>query len=139
MAQKRKVEVIVDENDRGLYSFFQNTANNVTQLYSQSLSYQKIAFDAGQRHALEKLNEWMAMKQQEGKLLTVADIIPYLQEQLNNSELSSQLQELCGNGSHQIGASQNVQMEPGASSSAPLMQGQDTDMEMDIASEDPNH
>uniref|UniRef100_A0A5B6YIN6 Uncharacterized protein n=1 Tax=Davidia involucrata TaxID=16924 RepID=A0A5B6YIN6_DAVIN len=140
MAQKRKVEVtVVDENDRGLCSIFRNTANSLSQLYSQSLSHRKFAFDAGQTHALEKLNEWMAMKQQEGKLVTVADIIAYLQDQLNNSVLSSQPQELWGNGSHQSGASQNGQMELGLSSSAPLMQSQDTDLEMDITSEDPIH
>ncbi|XP_059628758.1 uncharacterized protein LOC132271410 [Cornus florida] len=143
MAQKRKMEVsVVDENDRVLYTNFRKVANHLSQLYSQALSYQKLVFGAGQRHALEKMNDWMAMKQQEGKIVTVADICTYLQEQLNNSVPNSQLQE-------QSDAPQKGQMDLGLglSSSAPLMQSPVTDghtfssqdIEMEINAEDPIH
>ncbi|KAJ6702704.1 hypothetical protein OIU74_013788, partial [Salix koriyanagi] len=55
MARKRKVEssaAIVDESDKVLYSAFRNSANELSQLYSQAISYNKLSFEAGQRHAL---------------------------------------------------------------------------------------
>ena len=55
MARKRKVEssaAIVDESDKVLYSAFRNSANELSQLYSQAISYSKLSFEAGQRHAL---------------------------------------------------------------------------------------
>ena len=55
MAQKRKVEVttnIDDETDRVLYSVFRSAAGGLSHLYSQALNHHKVAFEAGQRHAL---------------------------------------------------------------------------------------
>lgn len=55
MAQKRKVEVttdIDDESDRVLYSVFRSAAGGLSHLYSQALNHHKVAFEAGQRHAL---------------------------------------------------------------------------------------
>jgi len=55
MARKRKVEssaAIVDESDKVLYSAFRNSANELSQLYSQAISHNKLSFEAGQRHAL---------------------------------------------------------------------------------------
>ncbi|KAL6341626.1 hypothetical protein AAG906_032747 [Vitis piasezkii] len=92
MAQKRKVEVttdIDDESDRVLYSVFRSAAGGLSHLYSQALNHHKVAFEAGQRHALEKLNEWMTVKHQEGMLVTTADISAYLQNELNSVSLPS--------------------------------------------------
>ncbi|KAG5227508.1 hypothetical protein OIU76_017053 [Salix suchowensis] len=87
MARKRKVEssaAIVDESDKVLYSAFRNSANELSQLYSQAISYNKLSFEAGQRHALEKLSNWIAVKQQGGMMVTTEDISTYLQSELNN-------------------------------------------------------
>ncbi|KAK9274073.1 hypothetical protein L1049_018887 [Liquidambar formosana] len=112
MAQKRKVEVTaVDESDRVLYSTFSNAANELSHLYSQALNYQKLAFEAGQRHALEKLNEWMATKQQEGLMVTTADISAYLQNELNTR-------------SHPSNACHGRQNVVDLSFSSPLTEGQ---------------
>ncbi|KAF8395991.1 hypothetical protein HHK36_017602 [Tetracentron sinense] len=84
MTSKRKMEItVVDEIDRTMYSIFCNAASNLSQLYSQSLNLQKLAFQSGERHALEKLHEWMAMKHQEGVTLTIAELSAYLQNELD--------------------------------------------------------
>ncbi|XP_073014860.1 uncharacterized protein [Primulina eburnea] len=80
MASKRKMEItVVDENERVLFSTFQNVANHLCQLYAQASANQKQAFEAGQHHSYVKMHEWIAAKLEEGKLLTVPDILGYLQ------------------------------------------------------------
>ncbi|XP_043690792.1 uncharacterized protein LOC122641578 isoform X1 [Telopea speciosissima] len=85
MTQKRKSAEVtaLEESDRTLYSSFCNTANSLSQLYAQSLHQQKLLFHAGERHALEKLNEWILMRQQEGVRVTGADILAHLQNELD--------------------------------------------------------
>ncbi|XP_073015735.1 uncharacterized protein [Primulina eburnea] len=80
MASKRKMEItVVDENERVLFSTFQNVANHLCQLYAQASANQKQAFEAGQHYSYVKMHEWIAAKLEEGKLLTVPDILGYLQ------------------------------------------------------------
>ncbi|KAF8389283.1 hypothetical protein HHK36_025976 [Tetracentron sinense] len=48
MTSKRKMEMtVVDEIDRTLYSIFCNAESSLSQLYSQSLNLQKLAFEVG--------------------------------------------------------------------------------------------
>lgn len=56
MAKKRKSEKAgLDEVERTLYSSFCAAANSISQLYTQSQNQQRLAFQAGERHALERL------------------------------------------------------------------------------------
>ncbi|KAK6936983.1 hypothetical protein RJ641_034013 [Dillenia turbinata] len=88
MAPKSKIEQLdaVDDADRVLHSIFCNVANGLTQLYSQSLNHHKTGFEAGQRQALEKLQEWMEMRQHNGFAVDMAAIVSYLQNELYGGE-----------------------------------------------------
>ncbi|KAL8484308.1 hypothetical protein ACS0TY_026841 [Phlomoides rotata] len=83
---KRKLEtnVDVDEGERTLYAMFHNSANHLSRLYSQSIQYQKLAYEAGQSHAILELNEWLLSKMQEGRVITIADILGYLQVKMDS-------------------------------------------------------
>ncbi|KAG0500517.1 hypothetical protein HPP92_000589, partial [Vanilla planifolia] len=53
MAKKRKSDASrLDEVDRTMYSTFCSAANSLSQIYTQAMSQQKLAFQAGERHAL---------------------------------------------------------------------------------------
>lgn len=53
MAKKRKsVATRLDEVDRTMYTTFCNAANSLSQLYTQAMNQQKIAFQAGERHGM---------------------------------------------------------------------------------------
>ncbi|KAK8941714.1 hypothetical protein KSP40_PGU001437 [Platanthera guangdongensis] len=53
MARKRKSDATpLDEVDRTLYSTFCSAANSLSQLYTQAMNQQKVAFQAGERQAL---------------------------------------------------------------------------------------
>ncbi|XP_043691066.1 uncharacterized protein LOC122641825 [Telopea speciosissima] len=86
MTQKRKSAdfTALEESDRTLNCTFCSTANSLSQLYAQGFHQQKFLFHAGERHALEKLNEWILMRQQGGVRDTAADIVAYLQNELDN-------------------------------------------------------
>ncbi|KAK4441054.1 hypothetical protein Salat_0440300 [Sesamum alatum] len=134
MAQKRKMEItVVDENERVLFSMFQNTANSLSQFYAHSVNQQKLAFEAGQNYSLLKFHEWIVTKLQDGKMVTVPEIFAYLQGKLNGLMPAAELPEGGGNGSDNSGGTQGL----AASSSALINQGQDTypDMQMEIASD----
>ncbi|KAI3461902.1 hypothetical protein Pfo_018565 [Paulownia fortunei] len=138
MAQKRKMEItVVDENERVLFSMFQNTANNLSQFYTQSVNQQKLAFEAGQKYSLLKFHEWMVEKLQEGKMVTVPEIFAYLQGKLSGWMPGVGLPEQGASGSGQNSASQGIQSEPAASSSALITQSQDSypEMQMEITSD----
>ncbi|PIA59940.1 hypothetical protein AQUCO_00400662v1 [Aquilegia coerulea] len=81
MGKKRKSETstALNEIDRSIYSSFSSAASSLSQLYSQSVNQHKLAFQAGERHALEKLYEWMMTKEREGAGLSEADVYTYLQ------------------------------------------------------------
>ncbi|KAL5703513.1 hypothetical protein ACHQM5_022133 [Ranunculus cassubicifolius] len=84
MAKKRKsVATRLDEVDRTMYTTFCSAANSLSQLYTQAMNQQKLAFQAGERHATEKLYEWILRQQEEGSRVTTSDIYSYLQNELD--------------------------------------------------------
>ncbi|KAK9110548.1 hypothetical protein Sjap_018608 [Stephania japonica] len=84
MAKKRKSDATrLDEFDRTMYSTFCSAANSLSQLYTQAMNQQKLAFQAGERHGLEKLYQWMLRQQEEGSRVAPADILAYLQHELD--------------------------------------------------------
>lgn len=86
MARKRKSDAAprLDEADRTLYSTFCGAANSLSQLYSQAMSQQKLSFQAGERHALEKLHQWISRKHAEESRLTVTDIMSHIQHEIDS-------------------------------------------------------
>lgn len=66
-----------------MYSTFCSAANSLSQLYSQSMNHQRLSFQAGERHGLEKLYQWIVRQQEEGSRLTTVDIVSYLQNELD--------------------------------------------------------
>ncbi|KAL5560237.1 hypothetical protein UlMin_036448 [Ulmus minor] len=84
MGKKRKsIATSLDEGDRTMYASFCSAANSLSQLYSQAMNHQKLSFQAGERHALEKLYQWMCRQQEGGSKVTTADIVNYLQHELD--------------------------------------------------------
>nr|GEW86593.1 hypothetical protein [Tanacetum cinerariifolium] len=85
MAKKRKsIAHSLDEVDRTMFSMFSSAASSVSQLYSQALSHQKLSFLSGERHALEKLYQWISKQQAEGLRVTSDDILAYIQAELES-------------------------------------------------------
>ncbi|RWW14059.1 hypothetical protein GW17_00022202 [Ensete ventricosum] len=82
MARKQKTEEAtpLDEPDRTLYSTFRGAANSLSQLYTQSVHHQALSFHAGERHALDKLYQWILSQHEIGSRLTVADIATHIQQ-----------------------------------------------------------
>ncbi|KAL1326877.1 hypothetical protein AAHE18_13G260500 [Arachis hypogaea] len=84
MGKKRKsVATRLDEVDRTMYSTFCTTANSLSHLYTHAMNQQKLSFQAGERHALEKMYQWIIRQQQEGTRVTTGDIVAQLQVFLN--------------------------------------------------------
>ncbi|XP_057420237.1 uncharacterized protein LOC130714356 [Lotus japonicus] len=83
MAKKRKsVATRLDEVDRTMYSTFCTTANSLSHLYTHAMNQQKLSFQAGERHALEKMYQWIVRQQQEGSRVTTGDVVAHLQNEL---------------------------------------------------------
>ncbi|XP_028765941.1 uncharacterized protein LOC114723872 [Neltuma alba] len=83
MAKKRKsVATRLDEVDRTMYSTFCSAANSLSHLYTQAMNQQKLSFQAGERHALEKLYQWILRQQEEGSRVGTIDIVTHLQNEL---------------------------------------------------------
>ncbi|MED6173835.1 hypothetical protein PIB30_063425 [Stylosanthes scabra] len=83
MGKKRKsVATRLDEVDRTMYSTFCTTANSLSHLYTHAMNQQKLSFQAGERHALEKMYQWIVRQQQEGTRVTTGDIVAQLQNEL---------------------------------------------------------
>ncbi|KAL3513949.1 hypothetical protein ACH5RR_026666 [Cinchona calisaya] len=86
MAKKRKsVATSLDEVDRSMYSTFCTAANSLSQLYTQAMNHQKLSFQAGERHGLEKLYQWILRQQEGGSRVTTSDVLTYLQTELDYS------------------------------------------------------
>ncbi|XP_047322644.1 uncharacterized protein LOC124926460 [Impatiens glandulifera] len=84
MGKKRKsVATSLDEIDRTMYSAFCSAANSLSQLYTQAMHQQKLTFQAGERHGLEKLYQWILRHQEGGSRLNTIDILGYLQAELD--------------------------------------------------------
>ncbi|XP_019462583.1 PREDICTED: uncharacterized protein LOC109361545 [Lupinus angustifolius] len=83
MGKKRKsVATRLDEVDRTMYSTFCSTANSLSHLYTHAMTQQKLSFQAGERHALEKMYQWILRQQQEGSRVNTIDILTHLQNEL---------------------------------------------------------
>ncbi|XP_047327623.1 homeobox protein 2-like [Impatiens glandulifera] len=84
MGKKRKsVATSLDEVDRTMYSSFSSAANSLSQLYTQAMHQQKLTFQAGERHGLEKLYQWILRQHEGGSRLNTNDILSYLQSELD--------------------------------------------------------
>ncbi|KAL2528080.1 hypothetical protein Fot_20778 [Forsythia ovata] len=84
MAKKRKSDATrLDEVDRTMYSTFCSAANSLSQLYSQAMHHQRLSFQAGERHALEKLYSWMLRQQEDGVRVATGDVLAYIQNELD--------------------------------------------------------
>ncbi|XP_038976194.1 uncharacterized protein LOC103696971 [Phoenix dactylifera] len=84
MARKRKSDATrLDEVDRTLYSTFCSAANSLSQLYTQAMNQQKISFQAGERHALEKVYQWILRQHEEGSRVNIDDILTYIQNEMD--------------------------------------------------------
>ncbi|KAG9143762.1 hypothetical protein Leryth_011427 [Lithospermum erythrorhizon] len=84
MGKKRKsLATSLDEVDRGMYTTFCSAANSLSQLYTHSMNQQKLSFQAGERHALEKLYQFILLQQEEGSRVATADILNYVQTELD--------------------------------------------------------
>ncbi|XP_022740483.1 uncharacterized protein LOC111292382 [Durio zibethinus] len=83
MSKKRKSEATcLDEVVRSMYATFCSAANSLSLLYSQAMNYQRLSFQAGERDATEKLFQWILRQQEEGSRVKTADIVAYLQNEL---------------------------------------------------------
>ncbi|KAJ8420331.1 hypothetical protein Cgig2_006246 [Carnegiea gigantea] len=88
MGKKRKsIATSLDEVDRTMYASFCSAANSLSQLYTQAMNHQKLSFQAGERHGLEKLYQWILRQQEAGARVTTGDILTYLQLFLSHGEL----------------------------------------------------
>ncbi|XP_074280313.1 uncharacterized protein LOC141605444 [Silene latifolia] len=84
MAKKRKSMVTnLDEVDRTMYATFCSGANSLSQLYTQAMNHQKLSFQAGERHGLEKLYQWILRQQEAGSRVAPVDIMTYLKNELD--------------------------------------------------------
>ncbi|KAL0291396.1 UNVERIFIED_CONTAM: hypothetical protein Scaly_2639600 [Sesamum calycinum] len=80
MAKKRKSDATrLDEVDRSMYTSFCSAANSLSQLYSQATHQQRLSFQAGERHAMEKLYNWILRQQEDGVRVMTGDIFAYVQ------------------------------------------------------------
>eukprot|EP00256_Glycine_max_P065158 XP_025979753.1 uncharacterized protein LOC100801119 isoform X1 [Glycine max] len=81
MAKKRKsISTSLDEVDRTIYSSFSSAANSLSHLYTLSMNHQKLSFQAGERHSLEKLYQWVWRQQESGSRVATVDILSYIQQ-----------------------------------------------------------
>ncbi|KAH8931506.1 hypothetical protein BDL97_19G024900 [Sphagnum fallax] len=83
MVKKRKSEFSgLDEVEKTLHTSFCTAANSISHLYTQAQHQQKHAFQAGERHAVEKLYFWLLREHQAGSNISVGQILGYLQSEL---------------------------------------------------------
>jgi len=83
MAKKRKSEYSgLDEVEKTLHTSFCTAANSISHLYTQAQHQQRHAFQAGERHAVEKLYFWLLREQQAGSNISVGQILGYLQSEI---------------------------------------------------------
>ncbi|KAJ9558856.1 hypothetical protein OSB04_013470 [Centaurea solstitialis] len=94
MASKKKNEISIpnfDQNNNNnkpdVNLVFQNAANEVTRFYHQAINLQQIAFDAGRKHSLTKAFEWVSSQIRDGKSVSSADVMAYVQNELGDSNL----------------------------------------------------
>ncbi|XP_061345167.1 uncharacterized protein LOC133291012 isoform X2 [Gastrolobium bilobum] len=84
MGKKRKsIASSLDEVDRTMYTSFCSAANSLSQLYTHAMNHQKLSFQAGERHGLEKLYQWIRRQQEGGSRVATVDILNYIQNELD--------------------------------------------------------
>ncbi|KAL3637485.1 hypothetical protein CASFOL_018653 [Castilleja foliolosa] len=84
MGKKRKSDASrLDEVDRGMYTTFCSAANSLSQLYTHAMHQQRLSFQAGERHSMEKLHSWILRQEEDGARVTTVDIVAYLQNELD--------------------------------------------------------
>ncbi|CAL0320508.1 unnamed protein product [Lupinus luteus] len=84
MAKKRKsIATRLDEVDRTMYTSFCTAASSLSQLYTQATNHQKLSFQDGERHGLEKLYQWIWRQQEGGSRVATVDILNYIQNELD--------------------------------------------------------
>ncbi|CAL0316047.1 unnamed protein product [Lupinus luteus] len=84
MAKKRKsIATKLDEVDRTMYTSFCTAASSLSQLYTQATNHHKLSFQAGERHGLENLYQWILRQQEEGSRVATVDILSYIQNELD--------------------------------------------------------
>ncbi|KAE9618326.1 hypothetical protein Lal_00047501 [Lupinus albus] len=84
MAKKRKsIATTLDEVDRTMYASFCTAASSLSQLYTQATNHHKLSFQAGERHGLEKLYQWIWGEQEGGSRVSTVDILNYIQNELD--------------------------------------------------------
>ncbi|XP_027925218.1 uncharacterized protein LOC114182531 [Vigna unguiculata] len=87
MAKKRKsITTSLDEVDRTLYASFCTAANSLSQLYTHTMNHQKLSFNAGERHAMENLYQWIWRQQEGGSRVATVDVLNYIQNELDYCE-----------------------------------------------------
>ncbi|URE43118.1 holocarboxylase synthetase [Musa troglodytarum] len=118
MAKKRKPEAVtrrLDEVDRTVYSTFRCGANSLSQIYTQAVAQRKVAFQAGERYALEKLYQLIVRHSDAGSTVTVADIVAYLQNETDGEDTLTPDSELVHQYSQSATQSTNGNMNNSAS------------------------
>ncbi|KAJ8770102.1 hypothetical protein K2173_011184 [Erythroxylum novogranatense] len=103
MGKKRKsIATSLDEVDRTMYASFCSAANSLSQLYTQAMNHQKLSFQAGERHGLEKLYQWIRRQQEEGSRVLTVDILNYIQPSMSprapHQHQNSQPNQFSGSG-----------------------------------------
>ncbi|KAK7357178.1 hypothetical protein VNO80_16461 [Phaseolus coccineus] len=84
MAKKRKsIATSMDEVDRTMFSSFSTAANSLSHLYTLSMNRHKLSFQAGERHSLEELYQWIRRQQEGGSRVATVDILGYIQNELD--------------------------------------------------------
>ncbi|XP_027366557.1 uncharacterized protein LOC113872881 [Abrus precatorius] len=84
MGKKRKsIATSLDEVDRTMYASFCTAANSLSHLYTQAMNHQKLSFQAGERHSLDKLYQWIWRQQEGGSRVATLDILNYIQNELD--------------------------------------------------------
>lgn len=85
MKKRRSEGGGLEDVERSLHSSFCAAANSISHLYTQAQTQHKIAFQTGQRHALEKLNDWIHKHHlQHGNLPSTTEILNYLKMEMEN-------------------------------------------------------
>ncbi|XP_038987741.1 uncharacterized protein LOC103722457 isoform X2 [Phoenix dactylifera] len=79
----------MDEVDRAMSSAYSMVVNGLSQLYHLSQSQQMLAFQAGERHSLEKVRRWILGRWGGGYRPTVAEIDIYIQHELDFDGVNS--------------------------------------------------
>eukprot|EP00250_Pteridium_aquilinum_P001427 c11623_g1_i1 orf=87-473(+) len=85
MKKRRSEGGGLEDVERSLHTSFCAAANSISHLYTQAQNQHKIAFQAGQKHALEKLYDWIHKHHlQHGTVPSTAEIVNYVKMEMEN-------------------------------------------------------